>query len=390
MPINEKGYLRSTYDDILADRIALAQELFGKDIDTSNASALGKFIRLSVQDLADAYEAQEIIYYSRFPNTANGQSLDRLMPFAGITRNPPTRAEHEIKLKGTANYQIDPGFLVGTKGDEEFFLVNTVVLDENGEGTGVVQSTELGTTGNVLLGTITEIVNPSVDVTSVEHTNIISLGEDEETDAELRKRFAIAIQGSGSATAVAIRGAVMRVTGVNSCLIVENKEDSTDADGRPPHSFEVYVHAPSTADQQIGEAIFSKKPLGIKSVGDVEVQVQDISGGQQTVYFSHVEEVSLYIKVKICKDSHFEIDGVDQIKTALVGYIESLGSGEDVIFTNLYRYIYSVEGVKDVASLTISKDGTTYVSQNIIIDPDEISRLDAVNIQLEVTAYEDQ
>lgn len=90
--VNEQGYYRPTYDELLAGRIAQAQELFGEDIDTSNASPLGKFIRLSVQDLADAYEAQEIIYYSRFPHTATGQNLDRLMPFAGITRNPATRA----------------------------------------------------------------------------------------------------------------------------------------------------------------------------------------------------------------------------------------------------------------------------------------------------------
>ena len=61
MPINEKGYLRPTYDEILEDRIALAQELWGQEIDTSDASTLGKFIRLSVQDLADAYEVQEIL-----------------------------------------------------------------------------------------------------------------------------------------------------------------------------------------------------------------------------------------------------------------------------------------------------------------------------------------
>ena len=96
MAVNEKGYIRPTYDELLEARIAQAQELFGDDIDTSDASPPGKFIRLAVQDLADAYEAQEIIYYARFPNTATGQNLDRLMPFAGISRNPATRASHTV------------------------------------------------------------------------------------------------------------------------------------------------------------------------------------------------------------------------------------------------------------------------------------------------------
>lgn len=389
MPINEQGYIRLTYDELLADRITLAQELFGEDIDTSDASALGKFIRLSVQDLADAYEAQEILYYGRFPNTATGQNLDRLLPFAGITRNPPTRAEHEIQFTGTANHEIPVGFLVGTTGDETFYLVNPVTLDESGVGTGIVQCTELGSIGNVKLGAITEITNPDVNVLAIKHTDIITVAEDEETDVDLRKRFAIAVEGSGSGTAAAIRGAVMRVNGVKSCLIVVNKESVADAEGRPPQSFEVYVHAPETANQGVGEAIFSRKPLGIKAVGDTTVTVLDITNQEQTVSFSHVSEVVLHIKMTVQKDTHWEMDGEEQIKTALVGYVESLGAGEDVIFTRLYKSIFGVAGVVDVSELSISKDGADYQSGNIAISNAQVATLSADNITVEVNAYAD-
>lgn len=389
MPISDQGYIRPTYDDLLADRITLAQELFGEDIDTSDASALGKFIRLAVQDLADAYEVQEIIYYSRFPNTASGHSLDRLMPFAQITRNPATRAEHQIKFTGTANHEIEVGFLVGTTGDETFYLVNPVTLDESGIGTGIVQCTELGTVGNVRLGAITEIINPDVDVLSIEHTDIITLGEEEESDVDLRKRFSVTLAGAGSATAAAIRGAVMRVNGVKSCIIVENKNSTTDSDGRPPNSFEVYVYAPEMLDQQIGEAIFSKKPLGIMAHGDTAVTVLDMTGKEQTVNFSHVSEITLYVKVEVAKDSHFELDGVEQIKTALVTYVENLGSGEDVIFTRLYKSIFGVTGVMDVTNLSISTNGTNYSSSNITVGPNEVATLSATNIAVEVSTYAD-
>lgn len=389
MPVNEKGYLRPTYDDILADRITLAQELFGEDIDTSSTSALGKFIRLTVQDLADAYEAQEIIYYARFPNTATGQSLDRLMPFAGITRNAPTRAEHEVKFTGTPNYKIESGFLVGTTKEEEFFLVNPVTLDEDGVGTGIVQCTELGTVGNVQLGTITEIINPSVDVLSVEHTSIETLGKETETDEELRERFSIAIAGTGSGTPTAIRGAVMRISGVTGCLVVANDTSETDDDGRPPHSFEVYVYAPETLNQEIAETIFSKKPLGIQTVGDVSVSVEDVSGSTQTIKFSRVAETVLYIKAKIAVDSDFEQDGAEQIQTALSEQINKLSVGEDVIFTSLYKHIFGVVGVRDVLTLGISTDGATYGTTNIVMDESSIARTSEANIQIEVTSYAD-
>ena len=389
MAINDQGYLRPTYDELLAARIALAQELFGEDIDTSNSSSLGKFIRLSVQDAAAQYEENEISYYSHFPHTATGQSLDRLMPFASISRNPATRAEHEVKFTGETNYTIQVGFLVSTTEDEEFYLVNPVTLDENGEGTGVVQCTELGTVGNVPLGSITEIVNPDANVLTVVHTGVETLGEDTETDVELRARFDIALSGSGSGTASAIRGAVMRINGVGSCAVVENDTNSVDTAGRPAHSFEVYVHAPESLDQEIAEAIFSKKPVGIPTYGSVSNVVFDVAGNEKTIYFSRVAELAVHIKVTIAKDTHFEIDGVEQIKTALAEYVNGLNSGDDVIFANLYKHIFGVAGVKDVTSLSVSADGSTFKSENIKVGTNNIARLDVANITVEVTSYAD-
>lgn len=386
--VNEKGYVRPTYDELLESRIEQARGLFGEDIDISNNSPLGKFIRLAVQDLADAYESQEIIYYSRFPNTATGHSLDRLMPFAGISRNPATPAEHLVWFHGTAGAEVPVGFLVGTVGDEEFYLVNSVTLGENGVASGIVQCTEAGIVGNVPNGSITEIVNPDVNVLRVEHAGIQQYGKEAETDEELRERFYSAIEGSGSGTMASIRGAVMRVNGVTGCLIAENPENEEDEEGRPPHSFEVYVKAPSTLDQEIGEAIFAKKPFGIKCVGDVAVSVTDVSGGVQTVYFSRVVETEIYILLTVVVDSLFESDGEDKVKEALVSHVNSLGTGEDVVYTRLYKCLYAVPGVVDVPMLTIGQYSDHFMNASIPIAQDSIANLSASNINLSVVRYE--
>ena len=82
MGLTELGFERPTYDDLLEAQIARAKELFGEDIDTNETTPLGKYIRLNVADLANAYEVLEDIYYARFPHTARGTSLDRLCPFS--------------------------------------------------------------------------------------------------------------------------------------------------------------------------------------------------------------------------------------------------------------------------------------------------------------------
>ena len=65
MAINEQGYVRPTYEDILAGRIEQAKELFGDDIDTSDASPLGKFIRLAVQYMHAIWNCRKFVIWKK-------------------------------------------------------------------------------------------------------------------------------------------------------------------------------------------------------------------------------------------------------------------------------------------------------------------------------------
>ncbi len=92
------GLERPTYDDILQSQIQRCKKLFGEDIDTSELSVLGKYIRIAAYDISQAYEDLEATYYARYPNTASGINLDRLCPYAGITRNPAIAATRKVEI----------------------------------------------------------------------------------------------------------------------------------------------------------------------------------------------------------------------------------------------------------------------------------------------------
>ena len=130
--LTDKGFQRPTFDELLAGRIDRAKHLFGDDVDTTERSALGKFIRLGVYDLAQAYETLEATYYARFPNSASGQSLDRLMPFACTRRDPAVAAVHRVELAGTAGYAVPVGFLVASAGGQTFHTMAEAVLGADG------------------------------------------------------------------------------------------------------------------------------------------------------------------------------------------------------------------------------------------------------------------
>ena len=383
------GLERPTYDDILQSQIQRCKKLFGEDIDTSELSVLGKYIRIAAYDISQAYEDLEATYYARYPNTASGINLDRLCPYAGITRNPAIAATRKVEISGTANAVVKMGFLFSadeTETEITYYTVEDVTLDSNGKGTVNVTCTELGTIGNVELGTITKITNPSVDVDRVKDVEVIAVGKAAESDYKLRKRWLQAIGGGGSGTAASIRSEIYRIQNVESVTVIENDSDYTDAQGRPPHSFEAYVFAPLVGDTEIAKAIFRKKPIGIKSYGNTAALFLDDYDIEQTVNFTRSTEIEIRVNVEIRVNNDFEgIVGKEKIAERISDYVMNLGNGEDVYRTKFYSFVHSVAGVVEVPSITISADGgKTYTENNFMCDPWELPRLIPDNVNVRV------
>lgn len=382
MVLTEKGFKRPTYDDLLAAQITRAKELFGEDIDTSGQSVLGKFLRINVADLAECYELLEDIYYARFPGSARGQSLDRLCTFAGVVRDPATAARLKVKVYGNAGAVIPAAFAI-TGNDLIYYIDVDYTVGSGGSVECYVNCAEVGAAGNLSPGTSLTIVNPDPDLERVELVGIDVYGQERESDTSLRIRFGESVAGSGSASVDALHGALSRVALVDGVAIVENDTEDTVA-GRPPHSFECYVLAPESQDQLIGEAIFSKKPLGIKSVGNIEVRVLDEGNKSHTVRFSRTIKRMVWIRAKVLTNQFFENDGVDQIKANLLEYINNLANGDSVYLSSLYGYIHDVHGVVNVQELLISRDGTNFAAANISVGDYEVARSEAGNIGIEV------
>lgn len=385
--LTEKGFKRPVYAEILEKKIKRAKELFGDDISTDEKTALGKFIRLDVKDLNDIYEDMERIYYARFVNTAEGISLDRLCPFAGISRNPATRAVHKIKIYGEPETLIETGFLVGTKNDINFYLLGNTVIDVGGSAEANAECTVAGTKGNVDIGSITEIVNPAAGVMVIEHLSIVNIAVNRETDVALRLRFEKTITGAASGTIDSIYGALMRVSGVIGCMIAENAGDDYDAFGRPPGSFECYVLGGQDFD--IAQAIFDKAPAGIKTIGDIGVDITDLGGGAHTVRFSRTIIKDVYMRLKIKVNGHFEDVGLEEIKNNIIYHIADLKNGGDVIYSSIFSDVHSVTGVIETSELLLSEDKINYKPQNIRCAHNEVARISAEDIDIEVEYYDD-
>lgn len=385
MGLTDQGFVRLTYDDILSGKIKRAKELFGEDIDTSDQSILGKYLRISAYDQAIAEEEIEAVYLARFPDTASGQSLDRLLVFTGITRNPAEPAAYSVKATGTAGHTIRAGFLVGTDSGITYYSTQEATIGEDSTCLLTVSCTQSGSLGNVVAGAINRIINPDASVSSVKGQARLSAGCDTESDKDLRARLKAAIAGSGSCNENALRSALLRVPTVQFAAVVANDTDDTDSDGRPPHSFECFVLGGDDYKQEISEAIYDKRPIGIQTVGDESVTVKDGSGSDKTVKFSFAPHVSVTVKIKVRTSASYPTDGDNLISENVTAYINGLGIGNSLVLSSLYGHIYSVQGVQEVVSLQLSTNGgTSYSTGNVTVPSYGVAVCS--NVFVEVTA----
>ena len=369
--VSKEGYRRRTLEEIVDAKIAMARELFGETINTDENTALGKFIMICAYDQYHIEELAEQIYYSIFPQTAIGVSLDRLGWGVGISRNPESPASYKVKVTGTAGEKVEVGFLVGVDteyigedGDLIFENTQETVIGENGECEITVTCTTKGLIGNVPPSIINRVVNAVSYVEAVQGIDVVEAAADEESDTDFRARYAKAIEGKGGCTEAAILAALISIPTVKDACISVNESATEDMGGIPPKTIACYVSGGVGYEQEIGEAIFSKKPVGVGTYGDQSVLVDYGALTDYEVKFSFAESKDVYVNIELVTNDKFETNGNATIKANIETFINSLGMGEQLITTALYGSIYKVAGVVS-AIVTVSTDGQTYTANNV-------------------------
>lgn len=381
MGLDRNGFKRKNYAEIYDEMEIKARESFGDDINTSERSPLGILIRLFSWGLAKAWELAEKVYNSGFISKAEGVQLDNLTPFFNTKRNTEQAAIVELSFTGTSGYMIPSGKQFTTANDIYFALTEDVTLTD-GSGTGQAVCLDVGVVGNVPANTITIQAEPDTDILTVNNPAASEGGRDYETDVELLNRLLDSSAGNGSGTANAIRAAVLAVPGVRAATVIENYENVV-VDGNDPKSIHVYVLGGD--EQQIADAIFSKKAAGIKPMGSEVVTVIDDSGESQVIRFDFATEVTIYVEVDVTTTVAFPVDGEQRIKDEIVKLIGGTASdgtiyvgsqmGEDVFISQLTRAVFAIPGIID-AQVRAGETAGTLGTTNIAIASNEVAQTD--------------
>lgn len=366
-----------------------ARELFGEDANLSERTPLGKFIRLQAYQRAEDNEEAEMLYNSRFVDTSEGIMLEQNVTRALISRKEWRKATGEVTFNLERNTKIPEGSLVQTKYGVKFQTLKEIYAFDAGEYKADIEALEYGAIGNVEAGEISVVGNPMPGINSVTNTIALRDGQDEETDAELIKRYYDSLGKLGNRRVESIKAKVLdEVAGVRACIVIENDTMQEDADGRPPKSFETILLGGEPAE--IARKIFEAKPGGIQAYGHTVESVNDSHGMTHQIGFTYATVVPVYVKVYVKKTKDYPINGDDQIKEQVVKYIGGtyenelhggVGMSENVIVSRCESRMFVVDGVKDVR-VELSTDGTAFKNENVLIAFPQVAETDTSKIEV--------
>jgi uncharacterized phage protein gp47/JayE len=389
--ITPEGFERPSFAEIRAALVERAREIVGP-INTGPESAIGQQITIQAEREALLWEALEAVYFSQYPRSASGLSLDGAVELTGITRLGATRTVVQVDLTGEPGTLIPLNSEASTNNGGIFRLVTDVTLDGLGEGSGQMIAVETGPV-LALAGTLTNIETPVSGWDGVTNPLDGEVGRPIESDPELRLRRAQSLAVTGAGTVPSIRSRLLQqVPDVTAVSIIENRSDVVDADGRPPHSFEAVVSG--GIDQDVADLIWLVKPAGIETTGEILVDVTDSQGEIQPIRFSRPIQIFIWVRLTLTpgEAGSFQGGAEEAAKDAIVEFGETLGVGNDVIYQALFGPVFAaVPGIGSlVVELASSPDPEMepgeFAVANISIGKNEIALFLADRIEVTINA----
>lgn len=381
--IQPEGFNLKALSDIITEMNDEFKSVYGENTTVTPESPLGQIIGILAVSISQLWEVSQLSFDSYNPSASQGVALSNLVQLNGIVRLEASGSTVILTITGIPATVIPLGSLVSTT-DTSLQFATSIEVTIPGGGSIAVAAEAVSTGPNeALTGTITSIDTPITGWATVDNLADATPGSDVETDVELRARRSASISSNAQVVLEAILAAVRAVDGVDSASIIENDTDVI-VSGQPAHSFQVVVVG--GADQDISDAIFSTKPIGIQSFGTTSGSVTDSQGIAHDIDFSRPTEIPIFVAVVIVKDSDYPITGDDDMKQAIVDYangilVEGRGFalGDDVVFSRMYTPVNSIPS-HSVTSIDIDTSGPPTGMSDIVIAVNEISVFTIANI----------
>lgn len=391
--IDDDGLHTNSYQDILDYFVEGAKSIFGQDIYLGNDSQDYQMLSILSRAIYDEEQCAQVNYQSRSPlTTTNADALDGLVTLNGLARKGASYSTVSLVLTGTPYTQITNG-VVQSDGGNRFDLPANVTLGASGTITVVATAEEIGAI-EALANTITTIITPTYGWLTVNNPSPANVGQPVETTQELIQRQQASVALPSQTPKGGIEAGIYAVEGVTDFVVYENDTSSAESynterhTGGPANSITCVVEGGD--DTKIAEQIDLRKTPGCYTEGDVEISIYDVFGSANRIRFYRPSYVDVYCELQLTALSGYSSVVADEIKQAIVNYLDKLTIGTNLYISQIWEAALSVSpDIRPyfaIDSVTIGTADDSLSSDNIIADFDEKLQTAIENITITVSS----
>lgn len=368
--IGTNGISIDSLATIVANITSALQGIYGTDINVDQNSPDGQCINVAAQGARDLLEFLVAVNNGFNPDLAVGAILDQRVAYNNIQRQGGTYTVQpiDITVNATVNLQgldgnyNDPngtGYTVQDSSGNEFILAASDTLTA-GLHSVDFRAQQIGAV-NVPVDTITTPVTVVPGVVSVNNSSsAISVGQTQETDAQLRTRRQQSVALSTTGYLNGLLGAIKALPGVTNAVLYNNPTGAV-VNTMVAHSIWLVVTGGANAD--IANEIYNRISDGCNMNGAETYDIATPSGVTFTAQWDNPTAEPLYIRFTIKKTTPGFIFSQDAIKQYIVdNSVYNIGQFADtsLLTTLAILAIVSQGGGGVPVLMEISDDGISY------------------------------
>jgi uncharacterized phage protein gp47/JayE len=360
-PVDDTGFTAPTARELLEDFREAFEDEAGFAPDWDRDTFFGALSVALSTNLGDLSEAVQLLADSRSINNASGVILDDLCSLVGVYRQEATASTVDLDLGGASGTFVPAGKVVEDDEGVRWTLDEDATLPATGVR-AIAQETGPITAP---AGTPWSIATPVSGWDSVDNPADAVVGQSRESDAELLRRRARALQIGTTGTIAGIRVAVEQLDFVDQALVVDNPSATqTTVEGilLDPHSYAVIVfpNVSTTDDREdLAKLLLSVAPAGIKPVGTETEDVEANDGYLVTMRWNHATQQSVNVDVTVTLEPSATVSNSDvttQIEDIVAEFFSELSVSETVKYHEVYDILTDVEAADEFDTISLTLD----------------------------------
>lgn len=387
------GLVVPTETAILAGVQADMNAAFGGGLNQALETPQGQLASSQTAVIGDKNNEVVLIVNQIDPQYADGRFQDAIGRIYFLTRKPATPTAVTATLTGIPGTVVPAGTLAQDTSGNTYACSGNATIGVGGTVDAEFQNIETGPIP-CAAGTLTQVYQAVAGWDAITNAADGTMGSDVEsrTDFEYRRKNSVAL--NGRSTPNAIYAAVFDVDNVLDVYVIDNPTGSivdTGATDYPVAAHSVYVAVVGGDDEDIAQAIWSKKDVGCDYNGNTSVTITDNSGYNYpkptyTVKFERPTALPVKFAVQLVDDPSLPSDIVALVKAAIIARFNGTdGTTRERIGSTIFasRYYGAVTASASNVSLISVLIGTvTATLTQVAVGIDQKPTLSASDISV--------